>query len=380
MDESRILIQGLTFEGLTQACQSLGQPAYRIQQIWKWLYVQRVSSWDAMTNLPAALRKELATRFQLLAAEQIDTLRTADGTEKLLLHLRDGESIESVIIQTHSVSSGMHRTVCVSSQVGCRFRCAFCASGQSGFKRNLNAGEIVGQVILAQQALDREPAPAPSERPSSQNHPPANRIANVVFMGIGEPFDNYDAVLRAVRILNDPNGLAIGARHITISTCGLVPKIRQLATEGIQVELSVSLHAPNDALRSRLMSANRLHPLNDLMSACHDYFEATRRIITFEYTLIQGLNDSPDHAAQLIALLKKLGSPCRMNLIPLSPVEEFEGQPSGMKAARQFTETLMNAGINCTLRASKGAALKAACGQLRAGRNAATGPATEETP
>jgi 23S rRNA (adenine2503-C2)-methyltransferase len=230
--------------------------------------------------------------------------------------------------------------------VGCRFHCAFCASGQTGFARNLAAGEMVAQVLVAARALGDPPT-------------------HIVFMGIGEPLDNYDAVLKTVRIINNGDGLKIGARRITISTCGIVPGIRRLAGEGLQVELSVSLHAPVDKLRSRLMPVNRRYPLADLIPACKDYSAATKRIVTFEYVLIRELNDSPERAAELAELLAPL--PCRVNLIPLSPVKEFEGDPPSTDAGRIFMDTLARAGINATLRNSRGCSIDAACGQLRTG-------------
>jgi 23S rRNA (adenine2503-C2)-methyltransferase len=337
------LIHGLSAQDLTGALRDMGAPAYRSAQLWQWLYVHRVSDWEAMTNLPAGFRRELAKRFDLapvsmLRDECID--ESSGTTRKLLVALRDGESIEAVLIPAQG-----RRTVCISSQVGCRFRCAFCASGQSGFRRNLETGEIVGQVLLACHAY-------------------AERVSHVVFMGVGEPFDNYDAVLGAVRILNDSTGLSIGARHITLSTCGVVPGIQRLAAEGLQVELSVSLHAPDDALRGRLMPVNRLHPLEELLAACAEYTRRTRRIITFEYTLIRGVNDAP---AQAQTLARRLSAfPCRVNLIPLSPVEEFEGAAPDRAGAETFMRVLNQAGVNATWRDSRGGALKAACGQLRA--------------
>lgn len=236
------------------------------------------------------------------------------------------------------------RTVCVSSQVGCKFACSFCASGKNGFQRDLNSGEIVSQVVLAARIFE--------ERPT-----------NVVFMGIGEPFDNYDAVIKAARIMNDHDGLNIGARKITISTAGVIPGIEKFANEGKQFELSVSLHAATDSLRTQLMPINRKYPLKQLIQACHAYTEKTNRIITFEYALINGTNDTRSHAADLVHLLSPLH--CRVNLIPLSAVDESDMQPSSSPMASIFAETLLKAGINNTLRNSRGASIKAACGQLK---------------
>ena len=339
MADSRIRIHGLTADELTEACVSLGQPAYRSGQLWNWLYVRRASSWAEMGNLPVAFRRQLEERFDLEPTRLLAVTGTAPGTRKVLAGLRDGECVEEVLIP-----SGDRRTLCVSSQVGCRFACAFCASGKGGFCRNLEAGEIVGEVLLGFREY--------GERPT-----------HVVYMGMGEPFDNYDAVLRSIRILNDGKGLAIGARHITISTSGIVEGIERLMGEGLQVELSVSLHAADDALRDRLMPVNRRYPLSVLMAACARYAAATRRIITFEYTLIRGVNDAREHARALAARVKAV--PSRINLIPLSPVEGFEGETPSGAVIRMFADVLEKAGVNTTVRASKGARISAACGQLR---------------
>ena len=334
------LIHNLSLPELQAALQSLGEPPFRAGQIWRWLYVQRVAGWDGMHNVPQELRDTLAGQFDLIPGTVEDKQEAPDGTCKLLVKLRDGETVEQVLIP-----SGERRTVCVSSQVGCRFNCAFCASGQAGFKRDLEPGEIVQQVLLAAQLLGGCPN-------------------NVVYMGMGEPFDNYDAVLKSVRILNDHDGLNIGARHITISTAGVVPGIRRLAEEQLQVELSVSLHAADDDDRDRLMPINKRWPLPDLVEACVDYFNETNRIITFEYTLIAGVNDTEADATAVGWLLCVF--PTRVNLIPLSPVDEYDGRPTSRSAAQRFLDILDERGIDATLRASKGAAIRAACGQLRA--------------
>jgi len=336
---SKPLIHGLLFEELTAAVKELGIPTFRSKQLWHWLYVQRVSSWDAMKNLSAELRLQLAEHFELVPVKQLELTGVEGDTRKLLAGLVDGECVEEVLLP-----SGVRRTVCVSSQVGCKFACAFCASGQAGFRRNLTAGEIVGQVLLAAAVW-------------------GDRPGNIVFMGVGEPLDNYDEVLRAIRILNHGDGLAVGARRITLSTCGVIPGIQRLADEGLQIELSVSLHATDDATRSRLMPVNQRYPLAEVLAACKEYAEATKRIITFEYTLVRGLNDSAAQAEQLARLLAPL--PARVNLIPLSPVEGFAGEPSTADVSRQFIRVLEQAGLNATLRDSQGSRIKAACGQLR---------------
>jgi 23S rRNA (adenine2503-C2)-methyltransferase len=334
-----LLAHGLNRRELTALFTELGHPRFRARQLWDWLYRKRAVDWAQMTNLSVPLREALAARLALTPVEQTGIEGAAGQTRKLVLRLRDGEQIEAVLIPAAS-----RRTVCVSTQAGCRFHCSFCASGQAGFFRDLEAGEIVGQVMEAARAF--------GERPT-----------HVVYMGIGEPLDNYDAVLKSIRILNDPDGMGIGARRITISTCGIVPGIQRLGEEGIQVELSVSLHAPNDELRSALMPVNRRYPLRLLLDSCGRYARRTGRIVTFEYTLIRGVNDAAKHAETLARLLKPL--PCRVNLIPLSTVEEFGAEPSGQAAAELFINTLGRYHINATLRDSRGCALKAACGQLR---------------
>jgi len=333
------LIHGLSRPELEAVCKDMKLPGYRAGQIWTWLYGQRVVEWAEMNNLPASLRDNLAGQFDIVPVKLLKVEGTPPGTRKLLAGLRDGECVEEVLIPARE-----RRTVCVSSQIGCRFACAFCASGKGGCVRSLETGEIVGEFLLAW-------------------HDYGDRPTNVVFMGMGEPFDNYDAVLKAIRILNDGAGINLGARHMTISTSGIVPGIERLAGEGLQVELSVSLHAPDDDLRNRLMPVNRRYPLRDLLAACQAFATATKRIITFEYTLIKGMNDSRQQAMAFAKLIKPV--PCRVNLIPLSPVEGFEGQAPAPEAGAMFIDVLGRAGINATLRVSKGTGIDAACGQLR---------------
>lgn len=335
------LIHGLTRDQLMEVCRELGEPAYRARQIWNWLYHRFASDWSEMKNIPLGLRQALAQRFSLASAAVTSSQNEAGvgTTTKWLITLPDGDCVEEVLIPTKG-----RTTVCVSSQVGCKFNCAFCASGQAGFRRNLETGEIVGLVVVAARSLGAMPS-------------------NLVFMGMGEPLDNYDAVLAAIRIINDAEGLSLGARRITISTCGIIPGIQRLAQEGLQLELSISLHAPDDALRSRLMPVNRKYPLGDLLETCRAYAEQTGRLITFEYTLIQGVNDSPEQARELARILRPIHA--RVNLIPLSAVEEFEGCAPPAPVIRVFLNVLERARINVTLRISKGGRINAACGQLR---------------
>ncbi len=317
-----------------------GEKPFRAAQLVQWLYAP-TASFAAMSNLPASLRDRLSAEFlDLDGTAKVEDEGMADvGTRKLLLRLHDGQCVETVVIPSRE-----RRTVCVSSQVGCAFHCAFCASGAMGFTRNLSRGEIVAQALRAEIAIGRRPD-------------------NVVFMGIGEPFANYDEVVAAVRTLNAPNGLGIGARRITISTCGVVPGIQRLAGEGLQAELSVSLHAPTDAQRSELMPVNRRWPLEQLIATCAEYTRQTDRIVTFEYTLVRDFNDSPADARALVRLLR--GLKCRVNLIPLNPTEHFPGQTPPLSTLRGFQAFLQDAHVNTTLRVSRGGGMDAACGQLR---------------
>jgi len=339
MNTTKHFIHGLYLDELKDWVEQVGEKKFRAKQIWHCLYRQQVSSSDKMKNIPRALREQLAENFIFQPLEKLEFQNSSTGTHKILSRLYDGELIEEVLIYAPN-----RRTVCVSSQVGCIYGCAFCASGQHGLKRNLLAGEIVGEVLAAQKEC-------------------GDRLTNVVFMGIGEPFDNYDEVLRAIRIINHPNGLCLGARRITISTCGVVPGIQRLGNEGIQVELSVSLHASNNELRDQLMPVNKIWPIEELINACRDYTARTNRIITFEYTLIRDVNDSEDTARELVDLLSSF--PCRVNLIPLSEIDEYEGKPTHSKNVNLFRHLLEDAGINVTVRRSKGKDVNAACGQLR---------------
>ncbi len=338
MDKKQF-IHGIYLSELQDWLEQVGEKKFRAKQIWQWLYQHQVREWDEMKNIPKALREKLAEAFIFHALEKIEVQESGTGTRKILSQLIDGELIEEVLIPAPD-----RRTVCVSSQVGCMFGCAFCASGQLGVTRNLKAGEIVGELLSAQREY-------------------GDRVTNVVFMGIGEPFDNYDEVMRAIRIINDPDGFCLGARRITISTCGVVPGIQRFEEEGLQVELSVSLHAANDATRDELMPVNVSWPMDELMETCRQYTQRTKRIITFEYTMIRDVNDTADDCEQLVELLRHF--PCRVNLIPLSEIEEYEGKTSRRESVEYFIRRLEGAGINTTVRWSKGTDVNAACGQLR---------------
>ncbi|HEY5652953.1 MAG TPA: 23S rRNA (adenine(2503)-C(2))-methyltransferase RlmN, partial [Pontiella sp.] len=334
----RQFIHGLYLSELEDWLEQVGEKKFRGKQIWQWLYLHQVDGWDEMKNIPKALREKLEGDFIFHALEKVKVQESSTGTRKILSRLIDGELIEEVLIPAPD-----RRTVCVSSQVGCMFGCAFCASGQLGVKRNLKAGEIVGELLSAQREY-------------------GDRVTNLVFMGIGEPFDNYDEVMRAVRIINDPEGYCLGARRITISTCGVVPGIQRLEEEGLQVELSVSLHAPSEQVRDELMPVNQSWSLEELMETCRLYTKRTKRIITFEYTMIRNVNDTVQDCDELVALLSHF--PCRVNLIPLSEIEEYEGKTSRRETVEYFIRRLEGAGINTTVRWSKGVDVNAACGQL----------------
>ncbi len=331
---------GLLPEDWTRLCKEAGLPAFRAKQILQGLYRDRIDSWDALTTLPGTVREDFKTRAPITSLKEVArTPSGVDGVTKFLLEAADGERIETVWIPADG-----RVTQCISSQVGCDMHCAFCASGQLGCVRSLTAAEIVAEVMVLARAMGQYPN-------------------NIVVMGMGEPFMNYDAVLRALRILNCQQGPNIGARHITLSTCGIVPGIERLAQEGVQFELSISLHAPNDKLRSQLMPVNKRWAIEPLLQACDAYTATTGRIITYEYTLVRNFNDRPAHAAELIRLLR--GRKARVNLIPLSPVEEFDGETPSHADCLAFLDALLKAGIHTTMRRSRGKQADAACGQLR---------------
>ncbi len=323
------------------------EPAYRVAQLWEWVYRHLVDDFQQMTNLPKELRQRLGEVFSLEVLEPLETLKSADGsTYKVLFGLPDGETIESVLMLYER-----RRTVCVSTQVGCPIGCPFCATGRSGFRRNLKSGEIIAQVLHFARKI--------KETWGDSSKP----ITNVVFMGMGEPFLNYEATLKAIRTLNDEKGFNLGARRFTVSTVGIVPGIRRLAEEGLQVELAVSLHAPNDEIRDRLVPVNKGYPIKRLLAACQEYIEKTNRRITFEYVLINEVNDSISHARELASLLK--GMLCHVNLIPMNPIPGVSMGPPPKRRALAFEEELKRHGLSVTLRVSKGADIQAGCGQLR---------------
>jgi 23S rRNA (adenine2503-C2)-methyltransferase len=322
-----------------------GEPGYRARQLWEWLYVHLADSFDRMTNLPLPLRERLAEEIPIGAPQVADAVRSADGeTRKDLLRLADGETVEAVLMRYER-----RRTACISTQVGCAVGCAFCATGQMGFHRNLSAGEIVAQALHFARKL----------RTQGEHE----RLTNVVLMGMGEPLLNYDNSLAAIRRLIHPQGFDLGQRHITLSTVGLVPGIKRLAKEGLQITLAVSLHAATDRLRDQLVPTNRRHGLDALFEACYHYVERTGRRVSFEWALIAGVNDTPAQAEALAARL--VGLTAHVNLIPLNLTPGYEGQPSSSTALHAFTTILERHGIPYTLRVRRGVDIQAGCGQLR---------------
>ena len=324
----------------------LGHPPYRAQQIWHAVYRELVSSYDEVTTIPADLRRLLSERAPLATLHEVETLASEDGrTEKTLFRLTDGESIETVVMTYDG-----RRTVCISSQVGCAMSCPLCATGGSGFTRNLTTGEVVAQVVRAARTFSNKGA----------------RLSNVVCMGMGEPFANYDVTLKSIRILNDPRGFGLGARSFTVSTVGIVPGIDRFSREGLQANLAVSLHAVSDALRDRLVPVNRQYPIDVLLDSCRRYIERTHRRVTFEIALIAEVNDAASHARETAARLS--GFLCHVNLIPFNPVPGLSWTSSPAERVRRFAKILEDGGVAATIRTSRGTDIQAGCGQLRAQR------------
>jgi len=320
-----------------------GEPAYRARQLWEWLYVHLADSFDQMTNLPLPLRERLARETAIGAPPVADTVQSADGeTRKDLLRLADGETVEAVLMRYEH-----RRTACISTQVGCAMGCPFCATGQMGFHRNLTSGEIVAQALHFARAMQAE----------------NERLTNVVLMGMGEPLANYDASLAAIRRLIDQQGFKLGQRHITLSTVGLVPGIKRLAGEGLQITLAISLHAATDKLRVQLVPINRRYGLDALFKACHYYIEHTGRRVSFEWALIKGVNDSPEQAQALASRLK--GLLAHVNLIPLNPSPTYAGRQSSSEGIAVFTNILQRHRISYSVRVRRGIEIQAGCGQLR---------------
>ncbi len=329
----------LTLDQLSNRLVADGFKKFNATQVYEWVYQKRVLDFALMSNLNKELRDYLGREFSLLPLEIVTKQTSSDGTIKYLYRLEDGYNIETVLMQ-HEYGLSL----CVTSQVGCNMGCSFCASGLKYKTRNLTAGELVMQILGVETDIDQ-------------------KITHIVVMGIGEPFDNYDNVMDFIRIVNHAKGLAIGQRHITVSTCGIVPKILAFADEPIRVNPTVSLHTPNHEIRSQIMKINKRYPIAEIIDALKLYFEKTSRRITFEYILLNEVNDSVEQANELSDLIRGLNA--YVNLIPYNPVREFAYTPTDMKRASRFYDQLMKRGINVTLRREQGKDIDAACGQLR---------------
>lgn len=333
-------IKSLTLEELKAEMERMGEKSFRAKQLYEWMHVKLVRNFDEMTNLPRSLRERCEREYDFTSIKQVRMQESAiDGTRKYLFELGDGKLVESVWMKYKHGNS-----VCISSQVGCRMGCAFCASALDGLERSLSPSEMLDQ-IYAITLLTGE------------------RVSNVVVMGTGEPMDNYDNLLRFITLLTDENGLHISQRNVTVSTCGLVPKMRQLAEEQLQITLALSLHATTDEKRRRLMPVANKYSVQELIETCAYYFEKTGRRITFEYSLVGGVNDTDEDARELIALIKDLN--CHVNLIPVNPIKERDFVQSGGEAIAAFKNKLEKNGINVTIRREMGRDIDGACGQLR---------------
>lgn len=339
-----IHIYDLTLSELEDWFKNAGEPTYRAIQVYQWLYQKRAQSFQDMSNLPRSLRDKLAESMEIVRASEVTRqVSKVDGTVKFLLQWPDKVTVETVLMR-HDYGN----SVCVSSQVGCKMGCTFCASTLGGMIRQMTAGEMIEQLLYSQQLLDEQDG----------------RVSSIVLMGSGEPMDNYDAVMKFIDIVSDVHGLNIGQRHITISTVGLVPEIRRLADDGRPITLAVSLHAPNDELRSAMMPVNKAYPIAKLMEACHYYYNKTGKRISFEYALVGGKNDSLAEARELAGLLK--GLPSHVNLIPVNYVPERNLVRTSKNQIYDFWNELKRLGVNATIRREMGHDISAACGQLRA--------------
>ncbi len=352
----------LTLPQLQQWLVESGEAGFRAKQIYNWLYQQLTPDFSLMTNLPQVLRTQLAAEASIGPMIVRSEMHSKDDrTRKILLELADGKLIESVLMLYPPLGENSARaTVCVSTQAGCAFGCTFCATGQMGFDRHLSAGEIVAQVLYFARELRATPWTA-TGLPGST---PIDHITNIVLMGMGEPLHNYANVMQTLRILNSPEGFNLGARHMTVSTVGLVPAIRKLSQEPLQVNLAISLHAPTDELRGQTMPVNRKYPLRELLAACQEYIATTRRQVTFEYVLLAGVNDTPGYAHLLGELLAPLAQYAHVNCIPVNATSADYHTP-GPEAIRTFRDILFEHGVSNSVRAERGDDIAAACGQLR---------------
>ena len=333
-------IRSLTLEELMEELKGIGEKAFRAKQVYEWLHVKLVDSFDEMTNISKELRGKLKEYYVIPTVQMIERQESKlDGTNKFLFQLADGHMVESVLMRYNHGNS-----VCISSQVGCRMGCKFCASTIGGLERNLLAAEMVGQIYQIQKIS-------------------GERVSNIVVMGTGEPMDNYDNFLRFVKLISDENGLHISQRNITVSTCGIVPNMRRLAEEKLQITLALSLHGSTQEKRRELMPVANKYELSEVLAACDYYFEQTGRRITFEYSLVHGVNDREEDAKELISILKPRN--CHLNLIPVNPIKERNFEKPSRKSAENFKNKLEKNGINVTIRREMGSDIDGACGQLR---------------
>ena len=333
-------IRSFTLAELKQEMEGIGEKAFRAKQIYEWLHVKLVDSFDEMSNLSKVLKEKLEINYEIPSVQMLERqISQMDGTNKFLFELQDGHVVESVLMKYKHGNS-----VCISSQVGCRMGCRFCASTLDGLARNLRPSEMLGQIYQIQKIS-------------------GERVSNIVVMGTGEPMDNYDNFVKFVRLLSDENGLHISQRNITVSTCGIVPNIKRLAEEKLQITLALSLHGSTQEKRKVLMPIANKYELSEVLEACDYYFEQTGRRITFEYSLVHGVNDKDEDARELIAILKPRN--CHLNLIPVNPIKERDFQKPSKKAAENFKNTLEKSGINVTIRREMGSDIDGACGQLR---------------
>ena len=333
-------IRAYTYEELQEELKTQGEKAFRAKQIYEWLHVKNIDNFDEMTNISKALREKLKDNYESLSVHMLERQESKlDGTNKFLFQLHDGNVVESVLMRYKHGNS-----VCISSQVGCRMGCRFCASTIGGLVRNLSASEMLGQIYQIQKII-------------------GERVSNVVIMGTGEPMDNYDNFLKFIHILTDEHGLNISQRNVTVSTCGIVPRIYDLAKEHLQITLALSLHGSNQNKRKELMPVANKYELSEVLEACDTYFEETGRRITFEYSLVHGVNDTPEDAKELIQILKPRN--CHLNLIPVNPIKERDFVRPDRKNALNFKNKLEKSGINVTIRREMGADIDGACGQLR---------------
>ncbi|CAN5561214.1 23S rRNA (adenine(2503)-C(2))-methyltransferase RlmN [soil metagenome] len=337
----------LSREELTREFASLGEKPYRAEQLWSWLYLKRVFDFAQMSDLSAALREKLAGGFFIRSLEKDRVTGSKDTTQKFLFRLQDGQMVETVLIPASPSLYGEksdRRTICISSQVGCAYGCKFCASGIDGWKRNLTAGEIVEQFLAVEEYSDE-------------------KINNIVFMGMGEPFANFENLMKAINILNAPKGIALGARHMTVSTSGLVPRIRDFADQPLQIRLAISFHGATDEVRSQIMPVNRKYPVAELLEACAYFAARKKQRLTFEYILIKGVNDTEAQAVALAKHAKALNA--KVNLIPYNTVMDLDWERPSVPVQERFLAILQERGVVSTLRREKGHDIAAACGQLR---------------